>query len=178
MMKGSLLKGVQFVSIMLYVLVAGVMWGTWLSLARTMTDYDAATFLADGKHMIDNLAVIMAVLMISAVVIGLVAVVLLFRSRSTTAAWLAVIGLLLMIAVMVITLAVEVPIDNLIANWTEETLPADWQQIRARWSTFHTVRTFLSLGAVAAAVGAGLTLRTTAREASQLPMVQPDHSPV
>jgi uncharacterized membrane protein len=178
MMSESLLKWIQFVSIMLYVLVAGVMWGTWLSLARTMTQYDAATFLTDGKHMIDNLAVIMAVLMISAVVIGLVAVVLLFRSRSTTAAWLAVIGLVLMIGVLVITLAVEVPIDNLIVNWTEETLPADWQQIRARWATFHTVRTFLSLGAVAVAVGAGLTLRPTAGEASRQPVVQADHSPV
>jgi hypothetical protein len=56
----------QFVAIMLYVLVAGVMWGTWLSLGRTMTRYDAMTFLADGKHMIANLATIMAVLMISA----------------------------------------------------------------------------------------------------------------
>ena len=56
-------KLVQFVSIMLYVLVAGVMWGTWLSLARTMTEYDAETFLADGQHMISNLATVMAVLM-------------------------------------------------------------------------------------------------------------------
>ena len=177
-MMESLLKWVQFVSIMLYVLVAGVMWGTWLSLARTMTHYDAGTFLTDGKHMIENLAVIMAVLMISAVVIGLVAVVLLFRSHSTVARWLAVIGLLLMIAVMVITLAVEVPIDNLIANWTEATLPADWQEIRARWSAFHTLRTFLSLGAVAAAVGAALTFRTSAREVPKPSMVQPDHSAV
>ena len=92
--------------------------------------------------------------------------VLLFRGRSTTAAWLAVIGLLLIIGVLVITLAVEVPIDNLIGNWTEDTLPTDWQQIRARWATFHTVRTFLSLGAVAAAVGAGLTTHTARRESS------------
>jgi uncharacterized membrane protein len=172
----SVLKWVQFVSIMLYVLVAGVMWGTWLSLARTMTNYDAATFLADGKHMIENLAMIMAVLMISAVVIGLVAVVLLFRSPSTVAAWLAAIGLLLMIAVLVITVAVEVPIDNVIATWTEATLPADWQQIRARWSTFHTLRTFVALGAVAAAVAAGLTVRSAAREQS-LPAEQTPVAP-
>ncbi len=176
-MSESLVKWVQFVSIMLYVLVAGVMWGTWLSLARSMTDYDAATFLTDGKHMIENLAMIMAVLMISAVVIGLVAVVLLFRSRSTVAAWLAVIGLVLMIAVMVVTLTVEVPIDNLIATWTEASLPADWQEIRARWSVFHTVRTFASLGAVAAAVVAALTIRATDRELSR-PRLEVDHSPV
>jgi hypothetical protein len=39
MVNETLLKLIQFVSIMLYVLVAGVMWGTWLSLARTMTRY-------------------------------------------------------------------------------------------------------------------------------------------
>ena len=172
-----LVRWVQFVSIMLYVLVAGVMWGTWLSLARTMTDYDAATFLTDGKHMIENLAIIMAVLMISAVVIGLVAVVLLFRSGSAVAARMATVGLLLMIAVLVITVAVEVPIDNLIATWTEATLPADWQEIRARWSAFHTLRTFVALGAVAAAVGAGLTIRTAAQEVSR-PRLEVDHSPV
>jgi uncharacterized membrane protein len=177
MMGESLVKSIQFVSIMLYVLVAGVMWGTWLSLARTMTNYDAATFLIDGKHMIENLAVIMAVLMISAVVIGLIAVVLLFRSRSTTAAWLAVAGLVLMIAVLVITLAVEVPIDNSIANWTEETLPANWQQVRAMWLAFHTVRTFMSLGAVAAAVGAGLTTHMASRERSSH-SVEVEHSAV
>jgi uncharacterized membrane protein len=177
-MSESLIKLVQFVSIMLYVLVAGVMWGTWLSLARTMTDYDATTFLTDGKHMIENLAMVMAVLMISAVVVGLIVVVLLFWARSTAAAWLALAGLLFMIGVMVITLAVEVPIDNMIATWTEASLPPDWERIRARWSTFHTLRTFLSLGAVAAAVGAALTLRTAARGVSRQPAVQPDHSAV
>ena len=34
-------KLAQFLEIMLYVLVAGVMWGTWLALGRTMTQYDA-----------------------------------------------------------------------------------------------------------------------------------------
>ena len=53
-----LAKLAQFLELMLYVLVAGVMWGTWLSLGRTMTQYDAATFLADGKHMIANLGAV------------------------------------------------------------------------------------------------------------------------
>jgi len=177
MVRESLLKLVQFISIMLYVLVAGVMWGTWLSLARTMTGYDAATFLADGQHMISNLATVMAVLMVSAVLVGLVVVVLLFRSRSTVAAWLALAGLLLLIAVMAITLAVELPIDNLIANWTEATLPSNWKEIRARWAAFHTLRTFLSLGAVAAVVAAALTTRPVDREVSPQP-VEVSHSAV
>jgi uncharacterized membrane protein len=108
----------------------------------------------------------------------LIVVVLLFWIRSTVAAWLALAALVLMVAVLVITLAVEVPIDNLIATWTEATLPSDWEQIRARWATFHTLRTFLSLGAVAAAVGAALTIRTAAREVSRQPAVQADPTAV
>jgi uncharacterized membrane protein len=114
--------------------------------------------------------------MISAVVIGLVVVLLLFRSRSPIAAWLAVAALLLMIAVLVITVAVEVPIDNMIATWTDATLPQDWQDIRARWAAFHTLRTFVSLGAVAAAVGAALTFRRTWELSRR--QVEVDHSAV
>jgi uncharacterized membrane protein len=153
-------KLAQFLGIMLYVLVAGVMWGTWLSLGRTMTRYDAATFLADGKHMIANLAAVMAVLMITSCLMGFAMVALLFRGGSRLAAGLALAGLLLMVAVLVITLAVEVPLDNRIKMWTLATLPADWQDVRARWATFHTLRTFLSLAAVAAAVAATLVDRS------------------
>jgi uncharacterized membrane protein len=153
-------KLAQFVSIIFYVLVAGVMWGTWLSLGRTMTRYDAATFLADGKHMIANLAAVMAVLMIAACVAGGLTVALLFRGGSRLGAGLALAGLLLMVAVLVVTLAVEVPLDNRITTWNLATLPSDWQDLRARWATFHTLRTFLSLAAVAAAVAAGLVGRS------------------
>jgi uncharacterized membrane protein len=150
-------KLTQFVSIMLYVLVAGVMWGTWLSLARTMNEYDAVTFLTDGKHMISNLATVMALLMISAVVAGVITIVLLFRNQSRIAAWLALGALVLMVGVLVVTLAVEVPIDNQIAIWTVDTLPANWMDIRARWASFHTLRTFLSMASVAAALAAALS---------------------
>jgi uncharacterized membrane protein len=153
----------QFLTIMLYVLVAGVLWGTWLALARTMTDYDATTFLTDGKHMIANLGNVMAVFMISAGVLGIVTTVLLFRGRSRAAGWLSLVGLLCLVAVIVVTLSVEVPIDDKVAVWTVPTLPSDWRDIRARWADFHTLRTFLSLAAVAAAVGAALSSRASSK---------------
>jgi uncharacterized membrane protein len=164
------MKLVHLVTIMLYVLVAGVMWGTWLALGRTMTSYDATTFLTDGQHMIANLGTVMAVLMIGAVAAGVLSTVVLFRIGAGAAAWLALTGLVLMVGVLVVTLAVEVPIDNRIDDWTVSTLPSDWQDTRARWADFHTLRTFLSLAAVASSVGAALAtparrlLGTDARE--------------
>jgi len=152
-------KWAQWVSTMLYVLVAGVMWGTWLALARTMTHYNAATFLTDGKHMIANLATVMAVLMISSLVAGVVVTVLLFRLGWRVAGWLALAALALMVGVLIVTLGVEVPIDNQIKGWSLATLPPDWEHIRTRWADFHTVRTFLALGAVGASIGAALANR-------------------
>jgi hypothetical protein len=152
-------KFIQFVYVMLYALVAGVMWGTWVSLGRTMTDYDERTFLADGQHMIANLGRLMAILMISAAVAGALAVVVLFLRRSTGAAWLSLLGLLLLGGVLAVTLGVEVPIDNDINRWTVDTLPADWATTRARWADFHTLRTFLSLVGLASVIGAALAIR-------------------
>jgi hypothetical protein len=56
-----------------------------------------------------------------------------------------------MVVALVLTLAVEVPIDHQIQDWTAATLPDDWRSIQARWELFHTIRTFLSVGAVVAA---------------------------
>jgi uncharacterized membrane protein len=61
-----------------------------------------------------------------------------------------------MVAALVITLAVEVPIDNQIQDWTAATLPADWRSIQSRWELWHTIRTFTSIAAVAAVTISGV----------------------
>jgi uncharacterized membrane protein len=58
---------------------------------------------------------------------------------------------LLIVAALIVTLAVEVPIDNRIQAWTVATLPADWRSIQWRWELWHTIRSFLSIAAVVTA---------------------------
>jgi uncharacterized membrane protein len=67
----------------------------------------------------------------------------------------ALAGFVLMAAALVVTLGVEVPIDNRIEAWTAATLPGDWRSIQARWELFHTIRTFLSIAAVVAVTISG-----------------------
>lgn len=64
-----------------------------------------------------------------------------------------------MICALVVTLGVEVPIDNQIKEWTVNTLPPGWQALRDRWEFFHTVRTFVSIAAFALVSAASLTHR-------------------
>jgi hypothetical protein len=153
-------RAAEAVTIVLFSLVMGVFWGTWFSLSRTMDQLSGETFVAVGHQMIQNLGVPMAILLPLALASALVTLALLRRDRRTGAfRWLAA-GFLLMVVALVLTLAVEVPIDNQIQDWTAATLPGDWRSIQSRWELFHTIRTFLSIGAVVAAtIGATVMAR-------------------
>jgi len=140
----------QATTIVLFALVMGVFWGTWFSLSRTMDQLSPETFVAVGHEMIQNLGMPMAVLLPLALLSGLVTLVLLWPHRTAAFWWLAA-GFVLMVAALVITLAVEVPIDNRIEAWTAATLPGDWRSIQSRWELFHTLRTFASIAALVAA---------------------------
>lgn len=142
-------RAAQATTIVLFALVMGVFWGTWFSLSRTMDQLSAQTFIAVGHEMIQNLGVPMAILLPLALLSGLVTLALLWRGRAAGFWWLLA-GFVLMAVALVITLAVEVPIDNQIQTWTAASLPGDWRSIQSRWELFHTVRAFASIAAVVA----------------------------
>jgi uncharacterized membrane protein len=141
----------QVVTIVLFALVMGVFWGTWCSLSRTMDQLSAETFVAVGHQMIHNLGTPMAILLPLALLSALITLALARQDGHRAAFWWLAAGFVLMVAVLVVTLAVEVPIDNRIQAWTAATLPADWRSIQSRWELWHTIRTFTSIAAVAAA---------------------------
>ena len=159
----SLLQGL---TIVLFALVMGVFWGTWFSLSRTMHQLSADTFLAVGHEMIQNLGAPMAVLLPLALLSALVTLALLWRDRRPAAFWWLLVGFLLMVGALVVTLAIEVPIDNKIKVWTARTLPADWRSIQSPGELFHTVRTFLSIAAVIAATISAVSGAFAARRRS------------
>ena len=144
------LRVAQATTIVLFALVMGVFWGTWFSLSRTMYRLSGETFVAVGHQMIQNLGVPMAILLPLALLSALVTLLLLGRAGRGPSFWWAVAGFLLLFAALVVTLAVEVPIDNQIQNWTAATLPGDWRSIQSRWELWHTIRTFLSIAALTA----------------------------
>jgi uncharacterized membrane protein len=153
-------RGAQVVTIVLFALVTGVFWGTWFSLSRTMDQLSPQTFVAVGHQMIRNLGTPMAILLPFALLSALITLVLARQDGQAAAFWWLAAGFGLMVAALVVTLAVEVPIDNQIQGWTAATLPADWRSIQARWELWHTVRTFVSIAAlVAATISATVTGR-------------------
>lgn len=86
-------------------------------------------------------------------------VVLLLLPKQSKEFSLALAGLLLMIVALIVTLGVEVPIDRQIEQWTLATLPPDWQALRDRWEFYHSIRTFLSIGALGLTTASSLIER-------------------
>src|SRR5262245_8789071 len=138
----------QFISICLAALVAGVFFGPWLGLSRSIETFPPEVFLAIGHRMIANLAPIMPILM-PAAMLSIVSVLFLSYPTQPVTFYLAIAGLGMYVVALVVTLAVEVPIDNQIRVWTVSSLPPDWYRLRDRWASFHVVRTGASLAGLA-----------------------------
>jgi uncharacterized membrane protein len=151
-----------FVHVFLFALVVGVFWGTWFSLSRSMSAITAATFLEVGHTMIGNLGGPMAVLMPATLVSAVPLLVGLYRLHRRASFSLTLAGVGLLAVALVITLSVNVPIDDAIARWTIDTLPPDWSSIRNRWEAYHAARTFISLAGFGSALAAVLWSREDA----------------
>jgi uncharacterized membrane protein len=137
-------KIVNFLTLFLLMLVTGVFWGTWFTLTRSIPDFSAAEFIHIGKVIIVNVAVPMSIIM-PASILSMIISLWLYPQKKSAGFYFAIMAFVLLIATLLVTLTVLVPIDNQIKTWTAASVPADWQDIRARWDFFHTVRTFTSL---------------------------------
>ena len=142
------IKSIEFISLLLATLVMGVFWGTWFTLTRSIHDFSAGEFIHIGKTIIKNVAVPMAVIMPATLIFMLIAT-LMSRRENRNTFYLYLLSFLLMVVTLIITVGVEVPIDNQIKTWTEATVPTNWEALRQRWDLFHTIRTFTSIASVA-----------------------------
>jgi len=142
------LKIVQFTSLFLLLLITGVFWGTWFTLTRSLETFSAEEFIHIGKTIIANVAIPMSILMPLCILLMILSLWL-YPQKKSAGFYLSATAFVLLIITLLITLLVEVPIDNEIKGWTAATLPSNWESIRNRWDTFHTIRTFTSLASFA-----------------------------
>jgi len=151
-------RATTFVALFLLALVTGVFWGTWFTLTRSIETFSATEFIHIGQTIIGNVAWPMRILM-PACILFMIMSALLVAEKNSAGFYLSVTACLLTVVALLITLLVEVPIDNQIRTWTAETVPADWTTLRARWETFHAARTFVSLGSLGSLILAVLSTR-------------------
>ena len=141
-------------------LVTGVFWGTWFTLTRSLENFSPGEFIRIGQTIIANVAVPMRILMPATLLFLLLSMWSSYK-KSRAVFYLYTMSFLLMVVTLVITVAVEVPIDNQIKTWTVNTIPENWKSLRQTWDQFHTARTFTSISSFVFYVGG--MLKYTAR---------------
>ena len=140
-------KTTEFIALLLTALVTGIFWGTWFTLTRSLDHFAPAEFIHIGKTIIANVAIPMSIIMPATLLFQLL-IIWQRRRAYKPSFYLYTIAFLLMVITLIITVAVEVPIDNQIKTWTESTLPADWESLCNKWDQFHTIRTFTSIASL------------------------------
>jgi len=141
-------KAIQFAALFLLLLTTGVFWGTWFTMTRSIEEFSSAEFIHIGKVIIANVANPMRFIMPGCILLLIVYSWMSYGTGRMRFYFIAA-SLALMLVSLLITLLVEVPIDNEIKTWTATTIPGNWTDIRERWAGFHTLRTLTSLGSFA-----------------------------
>jgi uncharacterized membrane protein len=133
------MKTWELISIVCSALVAGMFYGPWAALSRSMRTLAPEIFLAIVDRMNRNMAPVMTVLM-PAALLAMVPVLIRSYGVYPRVFSLYAAAFILFIVAIAITVLVEVPIVKEIVTWTIATLPANWQQVRDRWVRFHVIR--------------------------------------
>jgi hypothetical protein len=155
-MEGTMtLKIWELISIVLSALVAGMFWGPWLALSRSISTFKPDVFLAIVQRMNQNMASVMTILM-PAALLSIVPVLFISYNERPKTFYLNLTGFALFIVALLVTVLVEVPIVKQIETWTVSTLPANWQQLRDRWGAFHVIRVFASFVGLVLLVGGAI----------------------
>jgi uncharacterized membrane protein len=135
------LKLAELLSILLSAAVTSIFIGPWIALTRHIHTFYPETYLDITRRLVKNIAPVMTILM-PAGLLSILAVVFLATTPRTV--YLASSALTLYAIALVVTLNVEVPLARQAAQWTPNTLPINWQQLRDRWSHYHVLRVLTS----------------------------------
>ena len=125
------------------IVVAGTLTGSEFAVAVFF--HPCISRLPDAAHIqaAQPLAKVLGVVMsIWYPVTFLLALAVTFVAHTTrgTAWWLALASTVLYALISVYSLLLPVPINNQVARWQPDTVPANWRDLRRRWDLLHNIR--------------------------------------
>ena len=125
------------------IVVAGPMVGNELAVAVFV--HPRLSALDDASHVraVQPLAAALGAVMpfwYALTLLGSAGVAFLARPAGTPGHGLALAAAGLFAAMIVYTLLLAVPINQQVARWRPEALPANWRELRRRWDALHAVR--------------------------------------
>ena len=146
----------RFTSLLFAGLFAGFLTAV-LVLELSLRSFDRTVYTQVRLVELDSLDTLAVATLLPAL---LATTVLVYRSFRTSARWLTVAALALLVFVFGLTVVVNLPINSDQLGWNVQSPPADWSAVRDRWQISHAARTLAAVLAFALlALAAPLTSR-------------------
>ncbi|MGY2093597.1 anthrone oxygenase family protein [Nocardia gipuzkoensis] len=142
---------IRAASLMLTGIFAGFMAGV-LALELSLRSFDGTVYTQVRLVELEWLDTFATFTLLPAIAATAAAVVQVYRRGSGGAMWGAV-ALALLVSVVVISAAVNLPINAEQLDWSVVAPPADWAQVRDRWQIAHLVRTVAAVAAFICLIG-------------------------
>ncbi len=143
--KMTLLMAARFINLFCTGLFTGVLFGTWFGVSPTMLNLTASAYTQIQQSFIRSFDPTMPILATLALVSSIVIMWLLRHDYKTKVFALAVIGFFCFLGALILTFAINVPINIEVLTWSIQSPPDNWMQIRDRWEQANTFRTVVSL---------------------------------
>lgn len=128
---------------------AGILFGDRMGATFARPVLDASSFLRFQRNQHVHFARFMPPLTLASVVGGLAWLIMVRAQWDTPQFWLLALATSAMTVGAVLTLSVNIPINNQLMTWNVDAPPENMREIWSRWEKIHTIRTVLWLGAFA-----------------------------
>ena len=135
---------VRIVALVATGIFAGILFGDWAGASRVRPTLPAGCFIQFQQGLRTHFVRLMPVLIITSILANALAAWL-TRGSSRMAAACFGIGALAIVAVLIMTRAVNVPINETLMTWKPDSPPSDLWQTWERWERIHTIRTVIAV---------------------------------
>ncbi len=125
-------------------ILAGIFFGDWMGASPVRPTLSASCFVQFQQGLHRRFKVLMPIVIFTSILTNAVAAWLTWGPNSRTAFCFG-LSALAVLAILVMTRIVNIPINEVLMTWTVENPPGDWWQTWRPWERTHTVRTLLAV---------------------------------
>lgn len=133
-------------------LAAGVLLGHRMGVSFAMPELSPSSFIQLQQIIHSHFARMMPILMLGAVGASVAWATLLRARWREVEFWLVALAAMALTGAVVLTLVVNVPINDQLMRWSSESPPARLMELWRPWETAHSLRTALAIAAFTAEV--------------------------
>ena len=135
----------RFLQLLTAGLYTGLLFADRIGVTPIRPQLPASSFVLFQQQLHIRFAILMPILLFTSLLSGLISLVLLRRELKTKTFVFTLIATLATLSVVVLTRAVNIPINEALMTWQASSPPPNVMELWSPWEKIHTIRTIVSV---------------------------------